>query len=172
MMTMTPLIKPELEPDFVPAALWNRMYCDRAAPAGVPVSIALMRPDGTGSVFPTRILPVTAENEALTLRYLERLIKFLLWQRGGSRILISGCDALVGKLSSIYSPSGARHFDGGFFGEKVYRCPLEITSVPEPPEAHEVPVALGRHLDGCRIGFDLGGSARKCAARLAGRGGF
>ena len=29
-------------------------------------------------------------------------------------------------------------------------------------------MALGRHLDGCRIGFDLGGSDRKCAAVIDG----
>jgi predicted NBD/HSP70 family sugar kinase len=36
------------------------------------------------------------------------------------------------------------------------------------PEELEMAVPLGRHLDGCRIGFDLGGSDRKCAAVIDG----
>ena len=37
------------------------------------------------------------------------------------------------------------------------------------PPAHAPTAALGRHLDGCRIGFDLGGSDRKVAAMIDGR---
>ena len=39
----------------------------------------------------------------------------------------------------------------------------------EAPEATERTVSLGRNLDGCRIGFDLGGSDRKCAAVMDGK---
>jgi predicted NBD/HSP70 family sugar kinase len=164
-------IKPALDPEFIPAVLWNRMYRDQTESSGPSVSIALMSPDGTGSVYSTRVLPFVAENETLTLRYLERLLKFLLWQRGGSQIMISGCDSLVEKLSVIYSPSGTRHFDCDFFGEKVFRQSLKISSCPvsDLPLANEISVSLGRHLDGCRIGFDLGGSDRKCAALINGK---
>ena len=33
----------------------------------------------------------------------------------------------------------------------------------------ESSIPLGRNLDGCRIGFDLGGSDRKCAALIDGQ---
>jgi predicted NBD/HSP70 family sugar kinase len=36
------------------------------------------------------------------------------------------------------------------------------------PPAREPSIPLGRHLDGCRIGFDLGGSDRKAAALIDG----
>ena len=39
------------------------------------------------------------------------------------------------------------------------------------PQENETAMPLGRHLDGCRIGFDLGGSDRKCAAVIDRRGG-
>jgi len=165
---METMIKPELDAEFVPAALWNRAYQSRAEASGNPVdvAIALVRPDETCTVFNTRILPLSAESEADTLYYLERILKFLLWQRGGSKVLIAGCDPMAGKLAAIYSPSGERSFDHDFFGTKTYLQPLEIQacSTEEIPEAHELPIPLGRHLDGCRIGFDLGGSDRKCAA--------
>jgi len=166
-------IKPELDPEFVPAVLWNKTYREKVAASAEPVDVALalVRPDETCSVFKTRILPLAAENEAVSLRYLERILKFLLWQRGGCKVLVAGCDPMVGKLSAIYSPEGARSFDHEFCGEKVYGHPLEIAACgfAELPAANEQAMPLGRHLDGCRIGFDLGGSDRKCAAVIDGK---
>ena len=144
---------------------------DRRSGAGSEVAIALLRPDETCSVFRTQILPLSeAEDEKLTLRYLERILKFLFWQRGGCSVLIAGCDSLVGKLAAIYSAEGARAFDHDFFGDKVYRKPLAIRAcaMEDIPAENETAVPLGRHLDGCRIGFDLGGSDRKCAAVIDG----
>lgn len=165
-------IKPVLDPEFVPAVLWNRAYraAVEASGAAVPVTIALLRPDDTCTHFETHILPVNPETESRSLFYLERILKFLLWQRGGCTVLIAGCDGLTAKLAEIYSPRGSRHFDYEFFGAKTYLRPLEIRScgLADLPEAHEQSVPLGRHLDGCRIGFDLGGSDRKCAAVMDG----
>ena len=172
MMNVDVLIKPELDQDFVPAVLWNKAYRDlvQESGAGVEGAIALIRPDETCSVFRTEILPLTEKNEPLTLRYLERILKFLFWQRGGCSVLIAGCDSLVGKLAAIYSAEGARAFDHDFFGDKVYRKPLAIgaCAMEDIPAENETAVPLGRHLDGCRIGFDLGGSDRKCAAVIDG----
>ena len=172
MMNVDVLIKPELDQDFVPAVLWNKAYRGlvRESGAGVEGAIALIRPDETCSVFRTEILPLTEKNEPLTLRYLERILKLLLWQRGGCKVLIAGCDPLVGELAVIYSAAGARAFDHDFFGAKVYRSSLQIHTcdMAAIPEEHEMAVPLGRHLDGCRIGFDLGGSDRKCAAVIDG----
>jgi predicted NBD/HSP70 family sugar kinase len=171
-MDIDVLIQPELDPEFMPAVLWNRAYRKAADESGAPVdvSIALVRPDATCSVFETRILPLTAENEVRTLYYLERTLKFLLWQRGGCSVLIAGCAPITEKLAGLYSPAGARRFDYEFFGEKTYLQPLTIAAcafdaIPEP---NEQAMPLGRHLDGCRIGFDLGGSDRKCAAVING----
>ncbi|RKX47551.1 MAG: ROK family protein [Verrucomicrobia bacterium] len=166
-------IKPELDPDFVPAVLWNKTYREQVAASAEPVDVALalVRPDKTCSVFKTRILPLAGENEALSLRYLERILKFLLWQRGGCMVLVAGCDVLAEKLSAIYSSEGARSFDYQICGEKIYDQPLEILACDagDLPEPNEQTVPLGRHLDGCRIGFDLGGSDRKCAAVIDGK---
>ena len=102
-MNVDVVIKPELDQDFLPAVLWNRAYRDLVQESGngSEVVIALLRPDETCSVFRTQILPLAAEDEKLTLRYLERILKFLFWQRGGCSVLIAGCDSLVGKLAAI-----------------------------------------------------------------------
>lgn len=171
-MNIDSRIKPELDPEFIPAALWNRAYRELVKETCHPVdvAIALVRPDETCSVYKTQILPLTAGNETLSLRYLERILKFMLWQRGGCKVLVAGCDSIAAKLAAIYSPGGERGFDHDFFGEKTYLQPLEILacSIDDIPAPNELSMPLGRHLDGCRIGFDLGGSDRKCAAVVDG----
>ncbi len=105
------------------------------------------------------------------MRYLERLLKFLLWQKGGYRITIAGNPELAECLRRIYAPGGARAFDHNFMGDLVYGHPMTIESAAfdAAPAERESAAPLGRHLDGCRIGFDLGASDRKCAAIAEGK---
>jgi predicted NBD/HSP70 family sugar kinase len=167
-----PRLVPPLDPGFMSPALWSRAMTAQcqATPGSRPLTLALERPDGTVSVYPTHVLPDRQEYAALNLRHIERLVKFLLWQRGGSRVLISGAPEIAAAVSAQYRPEGRRAFDAWFMGDKVYGTPLVIESraAADMPEARENAMPLGRHLDGCRIGFDLGGSDRKCAAVIDG----
>ena len=167
-MLIRPAFVPPLDPGFVPAALWNRAYRERCAsdPGAHPLAIALERADGTVSRFETRVLPHEGANIPLNTTYVERLVKTLLWARGGWRVTIAGDEAIAAALGAIYAPEGERKFDAEFMGRQVYGRDFVVQARPWPevPEAREISVPLGRHLDGCRIGFDLGGSDRKCAA--------
>jgi hypothetical protein len=101
----------------------------------------------------------------------ERLLKFLLWQKGGCRITVAGDAGLSDYLRGVYAPAGERAFDYEFMGERIYGKPLTVASAAfdaAPPE-RETAAPLGRHLEGCRIGFDLGASDRKCAAVIDGK---
>ncbi|MCW1883699.1 ROK family protein [Luteolibacter flavescens] len=160
---------PVLDPDFLPAVLWNRAYREMAA-GGRTLDLALVRQDGTAFRWSSPVLPDTPDNAPLTLRYVERVVKFLLWQKGGSRVLISGAPEVVPALAAIYWPGGGREFDWDFIGKKIFGEPLSFTAVEASglPEECGDAMALGRHLGGCRIGFDLGGSDRKCAALIDG----
>ncbi|MFM7742249.1 MAG: ROK family protein, partial [Verrucomicrobiota bacterium] len=161
MMNVTPRHRSSIDPGLVPAALWTRGYLRRcAATAGsTELTIALRRADGTASLFRTRVLAAGGDDVA-TYLHVERSVKFLLWSRGGPEVMLSGpaAEHLTAKLRADYAPSGPRAFDADFF-RKVFEAPLSFRSVA----AAELPVAaasrlpLGRHLDGCRIGFDLGG---------------
>ena len=166
-------IQPVLDPEFVPAVLWNRAYGARVAtePRSLPLVLALQRPDGLCYRRELRILPQTADNVALNIRYVERILKYLLWMKGGSRILVAGCDEIAAALRAIYAPNGTRAFDVDLIGRKVFLDTLcvEACRIEAVPPAQEPTIALGRHWDGCRIGFDLGGSDRKCAAVVEGR---
>jgi predicted NBD/HSP70 family sugar kinase len=163
---------PVLDPEFIPASLWNRAYRARVNESGGRnLAIALERSDGSVSVFRTAVLPHEGKNGAVNNRYLERLLKFLLWQRGGYRVTIGGDARIAHYLRSLYAPEGARAFDYQFMGERVYGRPMAIesTSFDAAPVERETAAPLGRHLDGFRIGFDLGASDRKCAAVADGK---
>ena len=170
-MTPQPAFRPALDPDFVPAVVWNRAFQKRCDGGSHPFAIALERTDGTISRFDTRVLPHTGADVALNVKYIERLVKALLWFRGGYRVFLGGDDAIAEAIRGIYSADGVRKFDFDFMGPKVYGHPMEIVAVPldKMPAARETAIPLGRHLDGCRIGFDLGGSDRKCAALIDGQ---
>ncbi|MCW1916071.1 ROK family protein [Luteolibacter sp. GHJ8] len=163
---------PVLDPSFVPAVLWNRNYRTSAQERSDSreLDLALVRADGTAFRWSSPILPDTVEHFGSTLRYVERVLKFLLWQKGGSRVLISGAPELVPALAAIYGPAGAREFDSNFIGGKIFGEPLSfsVATRGELPSESADAIALGRHLGGCRIGFDLGGSDRKCAAMIDG----
>lgn len=165
-------VKPELDLDFIPAVLWNREYrrIVRECGRGVKLAIALERSNGAVSRFDTEILPHEGDGAALNMKYVERLVKFLLWMKGGYRVTIGGCPEVAAALGEIYSSSGRRSFDHAIMGMKIYGRPFEVraSAYADAPAEREVQVKMGGHLDGCRVGFDLGGSDRKCAAVING----
>ncbi|RKX34431.1 MAG: ROK family protein [Verrucomicrobia bacterium] len=172
-LIVSPRHIPELHPEFVPASLWTREFLARCDQEGErPIVLALMRSDGTSSSHCDKILPALPQFESLNLRHVERVVKFLLWARGGNRLLIAGAPELVPALQNIYSTAGDRAFDADFV-RRVFNGNLVIEAVSESdiPKAETAAAdqALGRHLEGCRIGFDLGGSDRKCAAVIDGK---
>ena len=156
--------RPVLDPEFVPFELWAKAYRQEARN---PVSVAVERENGKVSVFKV-LLRDEAYKEA-NFRYLERTVKLLLWCVGGFRVYLCGCDDLAEELKRHYCREGARAFDADFM-ETVYDKPFEIVACDREhfPAAKEEAVSLGGHLDGCRIGFDAGGSDRKVSAVIDG----
>ena len=133
-----------------------------------PVSIAVERDQGHVSVRHTFIHGTKAMQEA-DYRYLERYMKFLLWSIGGFKVSICGCSEIAKRIQNAYSATGERAFDVDFF-KKLYERDLEILDLPLDacPAANESPKPIGGHVDGCRIGFDAGGSDIKVAAVING----
>lgn len=169
-----PKYVPPLEEGFRPAVLANRAFLQETAKNGVELVIGLERENGLLSRYSTRVFPPGHPKFAANFQYAERLLKFLLWQRGGFKVYVGGPAEIAEYLKQCYSPGGARRFDEQFMGQQVYEQPFQIISCsPEevPPE-HESGRPLGRHLDGCRIGFDLGASDRKVSAVIDGQAVF
>lgn len=166
-----PGLEPELDPGFAPAVLANRAFRSLVERSGAaaPLKIALERGGGLRSVYETTVLEPDHPEAAKNLRYVERLVKFLLWQRGGWKITIAGPKPVADYISQVYSPSGERAFDyefmGGVYG---HTFTVEHCAYEDAPEPNEAAVPVGRHLEGCRIGFDAGASDRKVAAVIDG----
>jgi hypothetical protein len=169
----TPQFIPPLDPGFRPAALANRAFRARVAQAGggVPLVIGLERSQGEISRYETSVFPSGHPAGSANLVYAERLLKFLLWQRGGWKIWVGGPPEIAAHLSEVYSPRGPRRFDHDFMGAQVYQRDFTIVScqADEVPPSNESGKHLGRHLDGCRVGFDLGASDRKASALIDGK---
>ncbi len=163
---------PPLEPAFRPAILANRAFRDEVAAsgAGVPLVIGLERPDGSLSRYDTVAFPEGHPRACADLVYAERLVKFLLWARGGWRVFVGGPSSVGEHIRRVYAAGGARAFDCRFMGEQVYGCPFKVTpcAAQVVPAAREAGRHLGRHLEGCRIGFDLGASDLKVSAVVDG----
>lgn len=166
-------IIPPLDPGFTPAALWNRNYRSVVArdPLARTAYLALERPDGTVFREEIRLLSPGHARAADTVRYVERHLKFLLWQKGASCVRIAGAPEVVAYLAKEYASTGGRAFDHAFMGGKVYGDTFAVVGAVSPsalPAARSAALPVGRNLGGCRIGFDLGGSDRKAAALIDG----
>lgn len=173
-MQVSPRHLSPIDSGFVPASLWTQAFlaaCTRT-PGSSALAIGLARPDGTASVFRTQVLPAGPNYDADNLLHVERTIKFLLWARGGCEVTLCGLLAttLAPQLQAIYCPTGARAFDAAFC-QKLFEQPLTLKAITpsELPLESTAHLPLGRNLKGCRIGFDLGGSDRKCAAVIDGK---
>ena len=160
---------PELDPGFIPMPAFNRAYLKNAKQ---PIAIVVERNNGLQSVFDTFAYGTSEMLEADKF-YVDRLVKYLLWAKGGARITICGNTILADYIRETYSPEGARAFDSKFMS-RVYEQNFAVRGIPysERPAEVENPKPLGRHLDGCRIGFDAGGSDRKVSAVIDGESVF
>jgi predicted NBD/HSP70 family sugar kinase len=158
-----PRVLPPLDRHFRPAILANRAF---AAQATVPVHVALDRGAGSVSRFETKIVPHGHAEARGGFRYVERWLKFLLWSRGASRVHFAGPDDIAQQLQHHYRDTDSGRFDADIMGGKIYERPFDIVACPveKLPLERETTAPLGKHWNGCRIGFDLGASDRKVAA--------
>ena len=93
-----------------------------------------------------------------------------LWVAGGYKIIIAGESKVAQRIKDTYSYGGLRDFDVRFM-ERVYEQPFKVESVAYADAPVDLFAAspVGRHLEGCRIGFDAGGSDRKVSAVIDGK---
>ncbi len=155
--------KPLLDPEFIPIGLFNRAFLSGAKK---PVSFAVQRPNGQMATVDTYIYG-TEEMEKADAYYADRLVKRMLWMQGGFRVYVSGDQKIYENLKAAYSTGGSRAFDADFMAG-VYEHPFEVVLCDAVPREKGASQAIGRHLGGCRIGFDAGGSDRKVSAVIDG----
>ncbi|MBI5773472.1 MAG: ROK family protein [Verrucomicrobia bacterium] len=166
-----PRILSNLHSEFRPAALATRAFraAVRASGSARPVRLALEQADGSVFHHATEIFQESHAGSAGNFTHVERLVKFLLWSRGGWRVYLDGPKPLGEQLEGHFRDTPTGRFDSNVIGEKIYDRPIEVVVTRDLPPPRAATQPLGRHLDGCRIGFDLGGSDRKVAAVMDGK---
>ena len=153
---------PALDPGFIPILKFNQAFL---AGAQKPVSIAVERADGQVAAFRT-FIHGTPEMAQADRYYIDRMVKTALWLQGGFKVYTDDRD-LYDYLSGVYCQGGEREFDWDFMAS-VFEQPFQVVLTDQVPQTKDAPKAIGGHLEGCRIGFDAGGSDRKVSAVVDG----
>ena len=153
---------PVLDAEFMPIMRFNEAFLKTAKK---PIAIATQRADGQVSTHHT-FIHGTKEMKAADCYYIDRLVKTELWMKGGYKVYVNDKE-IYDYLADAYRAGGSREFDWDFMSD-VYEAPFEVVYTDAIPETLDKPVPMGGHLDGCRIGFDAGGSDRKVSAVVDG----
>lgn len=158
---------PVLDTGFIPMAAFCRDF-EKSAENGKEIAVAVERNQGQTAVRRFKIHG-TPDMAAADTVYVDRTVKMLLWAYGGFKVMICGDDTVAKTVADAYAEGGSREFDSKFMS-RVYERPFEVISLPlaETPAPYSLPQSVGRNLDGCRIGFDAGGSDRKVSAVIDG----
>ncbi len=157
--------KPVLDEGFVPLGLFFKHFQENATK---PVVIAVERTNGLVGRYDTKIFG-TEEMKEADCYYIDRLVKMLLWAKGGFKVYVCGDETVGEYIKETYRIGGKRHFDADFMS-RIYESEFEVIVLPldKAPQGKEAAKAIGGHMDGCRIGFDAGGSDRKVSAVIDG----
>ncbi|MCP5098665.1 MAG: ROK family protein [Chloroflexi bacterium] len=162
---------PPLDQNFRPMVIGNRSFRSAIAQANdtETVTIGIERNAGLVYRIELEIFAPGSPHDEDAYTYIERAIKFILWSRGGWKIIIAGPASITERIYAAYQPDGARAFDADLMN-RVYGKPftVEIVDAADVPANKESGSPLGGHLEGCRIGFDLGASDYKLAAVVDG----
>lgn len=161
---------PKFDRNFMPISVVLADYkASVSNAASKPLKICVERNNGYNYIYELQIF---ADDSKKIENYniAERIIKSILWVVGGYKIYISGDDFIYEKIKQDYTLTGARAFDVDFM-QTVYEKPFEVIKAEgdDFPKANNVDVKIGGHLEGCRIGFDAGGSDRKVSAVIDGK---
>ena len=162
-------VNAKLDPQFTPLSLVCREMREATKENGQDLVIAVERNKGYTTVYKTRVFKDGTGHDEENFNFIERMVKALLWVAGGYKIIIAGSEVIGNKIKEAYSYGGTRDFDVHFM-ERVYETNfiVEIRALEDAPVEVSGAAPVGRHLDGCRIGFDAGGSDRKVSAVIDG----
>ncbi len=154
---------PSLEPSYIPMISKVQEFKEKGT---IPFAICVERNKGYRYRYDLKLIE---NNEEENAEFVERIIKTILWVVGGFKIYLGGDAALVKKMQQVFSLEGTRAFDADFM-TRIYDQKFEVIACEYDtvPASVESSIPSGGHLDGCRIGFDAGGSDRKVSAVVNG----
>ncbi len=161
---------PVLDKNFYPLIKALNDFDAQVKKSGNPIKVTLVaeRSGGYNYVYTYEAL-ADGVDDKLNFRVAERLAKTILWVVGGFKIYVAGSKSIYEYLKKAYTLEGLRAFDVDFMSG-VYEKPFEVVWLEDKdiPEQKNASIRVGGYLDGCRIGFDAGGSDRKVSAVVNG----
>ena len=162
-------VNAKLDPKFQPLSVVIREMRKATKDNGQDIVIAVERNKGYTTTYKTRIFADGTGHDEENFKFVERIAKSLLWVAGGYKVIIAGSEVVGAKIKEAFTYGGLRDFDVKFM-ENVYeeKFVVEVRALEDAPEDKSSAAPIGRHLDGCRIGFDAGGSDRKVSAVIDG----
>jgi len=92
---VAPRIQPPLDENFRPAVLVNQNFRRESALLGIRLILGLERSGGEISRFETSVHAAIHPNFEDNFSYIERIVKFLLWQRGGHTLHVGNSPRLA-----------------------------------------------------------------------------
>ncbi len=162
---------PSIDKNFTPMIKVLDNFRDKVKGSGnsTDFGFCLERNDGFRYVYKTSIYEDGTGHDEENYAVIERLIKTVLWTVGGFKIYVGGSSYIADKIAKAYKKGGEREFDASLMS-RVYEREFEVLSCSYDslPEEKTCSYTVGGHLDGCRIGFDAGGSDRKVSAVIDG----
>ena len=159
----------KLDKGFMPMALVCREMRENTVENGQDLIVAVERNQGYTYVYKTRIYKDNTGHDEENCKFIDRIAKTLLWVAGGYKVTIAGSEVVGEYIKNTFCYGGTRDFDVRFM-ERVYEQKFEVivTNLEHAPKEKSSACPVGKHLDGCRIGFDAGGSDRKVSAVVDG----
>lgn len=159
-----------IDKNYLPIENYLRDYSDRVKAYGnsKEVKVCLVRQNDFNYTFSISVFPDGVSDEE-NYKVVERLIKASLWIVGGHTVYLSAPSYLFERISADYAVGGKRDFDRAMMA-RVYEREFKVVSASPSqfPQEKQASISVGGHLDGCRIGFDAGGSDRKVSAVVNG----
>ena len=162
----------KLEPEFMPMIkVINNFNAAVAKSESQKIVVCIERTNSLMATYSMDVFKEGTGHDEGNYGIIERIIKTLLWAKGGFRVYVAGSKYIYNRIAADYQIGGAREFDFNFMS-RVYERPFEVCYVEnanDAPKENDAASPVGRHLDGCRIGFDAGGSDRKVSAVVDGK---
>ena len=109
-----PRVAPPLDEEFRPAVLARRAFQNSVESESERLVIGLERNNGEFSRIELKVFPESHSTFGANLEYVDRALKFLLWQRGGHQIYVGGSRKIGEHIRNDYAANGARNFDYHF----------------------------------------------------------
>lgn len=160
------MIKPILEPEFKPAIIELRAFFNEVKKYANKQHLIVSIERDHGYIYRKEfdIFPDGVDDERNTF-IVERIIKCILWVVGGFKIYIAGSHVVYENIKKYYSNGGLRDFDYHFMST-VFEREMEVVECTynNIPQMKSSSLLVGGHLEGRRIGLDVGGSDIKVSA--------